>query len=127
MPPKNWAYRMVGGFGIAVIVLAYPLQQELDQSIARGKLQPSTYPLTKAVEEALVEHIEKTPDVELVASGRPSTLHDKADVVIFLMTPHALPETYGQELVAIVRREMEDSELAVEVHCLQQAREIPSP
>ena len=83
--------------------------------------------MTKAVEEALVEHIKKKPDVELVASGRPSTLHDKADVVVFLMTPHALPETYGQELTEIVRREMEDPELVVEVHCLQQAGEIPSP
>jgi hypothetical protein len=93
----------------------------LQRNIEQGKPQPANYPLTKAVEEAVVEHIERTPDVDLVAAGRPSSLHAKADVVIVVMSPKPLPESFGDELVAIVRREMEDEELAVKVHCLQEA------
>ncbi len=118
---RRWVYRVLGILGIAVIAMAVPLHLALERNIEQGKPQPANYPLTKAVEEALVEHIERTPDVELVAAGRPSSLHATADVVIIVMSPRDLPESFGDELTEIVRREMEDEELVVRVHCLQEA------
>ena len=35
--------------------------------------QPRTYPLTKAIDEAMVDFIERAPEIELVASGRALT------------------------------------------------------
>ncbi len=118
---RHWVYRTLGILGIAVIALAYPLARSLERTIEQGKPQPATYPLTKAVEEAVVEHVERLPEVELLAAGRPASLHDEADVVIIVTSPRSLPESFGDEIIEIVRREMEDEELVVEVHCLQEA------
>lgn len=118
---RRWVLRMVGIFGIAIIVLGFPLGRALEKNIDQGKPQPNSYPLTRAVAEALVEYIERTPELQIVAAGRPSALHANSDVVIVLTTPYSLPESYAEELVKIVRREMDDPSLIVEVHCLQEA------
>ena len=69
----------------------------------------------------MVEYIEKTPDLELIASGRPSSDRDQADVILVLASPDPLSELYAQHLIGIVRREMDDDLLVVKVHCLQEA------
>jgi uncharacterized membrane protein len=118
---RMWVFRMVGIFVILLIVLAFPLQRALQKNIDTGKAQPNHYPLTMAVTEALVEYIEKTPDLELIASGRPSSLQDQADVVLVLASPDPLSESYADKLIEIVRREMDDKTLSVKVHCLREA------
>ncbi len=118
---RRWVKRALGVLGIAVIALAIPLGLALERNIEQGRPQPATYPLTKSVEEAVVKHIKRNPGVALVAAGRPASLHDTADVVVVVTSPRPLPESFGDELIEIVRREMEDEELAVEVHCLQAA------
>jgi hypothetical protein len=77
--------------GLVVLALAYPLARSLDRTIEQGKPQPATYPLTKAVEEAVVEYVKRTPEVDLLAAGRPASMHDKADVVIVLTSPRPVP------------------------------------
>ena len=118
---RLWVFRTVGIFGIVLIVLAFPLQRALQRNIDTGKTQPNSFPLTMAVLESLVEYIEKTPDLELIASGRPSSIHDEADVVLVLASPSPLSESYADELIRIVRREMDDESLLVKVHCLREA------
>ena len=118
---RLWVFRMVGIFGLLLIVLAFPLQRALQRNIDTGKAQPNNFPLTMEVTEALVEYIEKTPNLELIASGRPSSPQDQADVVLVLASPSPLSESYADELIAIVRREMDDETLVVKVHCLQEA------
>jgi len=118
---KLWVFRTVGVFGILLIVLAFPLQRALQRNIDTGKAQPNSFPLTAAVQEALVEYIEKTPKLELIASGRPSSEHDEADVVLVLASPSPLSESYADELIRIVRHEMDNEELLVKVHCLREA------
>ena len=118
---RLWVFRMVGIFGILLIVLAFPLQRALQRNIDTGKPQPNTFPLTAAVTEALVEYIEKRPDLELIASGRPSSEQDQADVVLVLASPSPLSQSYAEELIEIVRREMGDQSLSVKVHCLLEA------
>jgi len=118
---KLWVFRTVGIFGILLIVLAFPLQRALQRNIDTGKAQPNSFPLTAAVQEALVKYIEKTQDLELIASGRPSSEHDEADVVLVLASPSPLSESYADELIRIVRHEMDDESLLVKVHCLREA------
>lgn len=118
---RRWVIRVLVVFGSAIVALALPLEQALQRHIDRGKPQPRSYPLTSAVQNALEAHLRKTPDVDLVASGIPSSLDAEADVVIFLTTPKPLSESYADELTKIVRMEFGDPSLVVKVHCLQEA------
>ncbi len=118
---RRWVYRAAAVIGTSLIVLAIPLQFGLQKLIEQGKSQPTNYPLTKIVEHSLVEYIERTPGVQLVASGRPSTLHSESDVVIVLSSPKRLRPEYAAQLIEICRREMGDPDLVVEVHCFLDA------
>ncbi|MHC4986224.1 MAG: hypothetical protein ACYTFO_08735, partial [Planctomycetota bacterium] len=60
-------------------------------------------------------------DVEIIAGGQPASQHARSDVVLILTSPHKLPNDYADQLVEIVRREMANPSLVVEVHCLQEA------
>ncbi len=117
---RRWVFRTVSAFGLVLIALAFPLQRALDRNIDFGKPQPNHYPLTKATEDAVSKYVAATPDLDLISSGRPSSEHDKSDVILFLSSPNPLPESYKMKLVEIVRREMGDETLVVEVHCLQE-------
>ncbi len=118
---RRWVYPTLGILGVTVTILAFPLGRALERNIEQGKPQPATYPLTKAVEEAVVEYIKRTPEVDLLAAGRPASMHHKADVVIVLTSPRSLSESFGDEIVEIVQREMDDEDLVVEIHCLREA------
>ena len=106
---------------LAVLTLSYPLHLRLNDRIDAGQTQPRTYPLAKVTEDALVDFIEKTPDVELVSSGRPSTLNDRVDVVLVVSSMEPLPREFADELVRICREKMDDAELVVDVHCFLNA------
>ena len=56
----------------------------LMRSVVQAKPQPMTFPLARVVTEALEDHIEDQPDVELIASGRPSSPQNDSDVVLIL-------------------------------------------
>jgi hypothetical protein len=70
--------------------------------------------------EALEDHIDDEPDIELISAGRPSSPHDKSDVILLLGAPRDLDPAYANQLIAIVRREMKNEKLVVEVHCLRE-------
>jgi uncharacterized hydrophobic protein (TIGR00271 family) len=118
---RRWVYRIVTAIFISLIVLAFPLQNGLERLIDQGKSKPATYPTTEALDNALVAFIERTPEVELVLSGRPSALYDRADVVIILSSPEPLPRSFADALTEICRNEMGDPQLVVEVHCFLDA------
>ena len=117
---KRWVMRVVATLGIAAIAFLIPLQRALDRSLVEAKPQPATYPLARSVIEALEAHIEQDQQLELIAAGRPSSPHDPTDVVVILGTPGGLDPEFGRELIDIVHRTMEDSSLAVEVHCIRE-------
>lgn len=119
---RRWVLRVSVILGLSLAVLVAPLQRSLNHLIDQGRAQPTTYPLTKALDRALVNFIESyAADVELVVSGRPSALYDRADVVLVLSSPHPLPKTFAYQLQQICRDEMEEPELVVEVHCFLDA------
>lgn len=118
---RRWVFRITTAMCLAVLTLSYPLHLRLNDRIDAGQTQPRTYPLAKVTEDALVDFIEKTPDVELVSSGRPSTLNDRVDVVLVVSSMEPLPREFADELVRICREKMDDAELVVDVHCFLNA------
>lgn len=118
---RRWAFRISTAILVILLVLAYPLQLQLNERIDQGQTQPRNYPLTQLTEQALGDFLERSPEIELVASGRPSTLHDKADVVLVLSSPQPLSSSFKDELVEICRMQMQNAELVVEVHCFLDA------
>jgi uncharacterized hydrophobic protein (TIGR00271 family) len=117
---RIWVFRTVAVLGVAALLFCVPLQIALMRSLLEAKPQPTTYPLARKVIEALEDHIEDEPDIELIAAGRPSSLHDESDVVLWLGAPRDLDREYSKELIEIVRREMKDNTLVVEVHCIRE-------
>ncbi|MGI9471728.1 MAG: TIGR00341 family protein [Rubripirellula sp.] len=118
---RRWVYRITTIMGVTLILLAIPLQRSLDRLIELGKPQPVSYPLTKSVDDALWKYLRQKPGIEIVASGRPSSLFDRADVVIVLSAPEPIDRDFAEGLVDICRTEMSAPELAVEIHCFLNA------
>ena len=79
-----------------------------------------TYPLPWVVTEALEKYIEKDPDIQLIAAGRPASPHETSDVVMILGAPRDLEPEYAGKLIEVVRREMEDDTLVIEVHAIRE-------
>ena len=104
-----------------MILLAIPLQRSLNRLIELGKPQPVSYPLTKSVDDALWRYLRQKPGIEIVASGRPSALSDRADVVIVLSAPEPIDRDFAEGLVDVCRHEMSAPDLAVEIHCFLNA------
>ncbi len=122
---RHWVYWISGLLGIAILALVFPLGRSLVRNIEQGRPQPASYPLTKAVQEAIMKFLRHRPEVELVAAGRPASLHAKADVIVIVASPHPLPKSFGDAIVEIVRRTMKDDQLVVKVHCLREAWQSP--
>ena len=117
---RVWVLRTDAALGVAAVAFGVPLQMALMKSVVQAKPQPTTFPLARVVTEALEDHIEDQPDVELIASGRPSSPQDDSDGVLILGAPRDLDREYAAELIEIVRREMRDDTLVVEVHCIRE-------
>jgi hypothetical protein len=71
--------------------------------------------LTQAVAEAVEDYVRTLPDVRIVAAGRPGSMFADSDVEIFLTSPRPMPRAYADRIVEIVRREMDDPELVIDV------------
>jgi uncharacterized hydrophobic protein (TIGR00271 family) len=117
---RTWVFRTAAIFGVLVIGFIVPLQLALMRSAAEVKPQPMTYPLPWVVTEALEGYIEKDPDIQLIAAGRPASPHETSDVVMILGAPRDLEPEYARELIEVVRREMEDDSLVIEVHAIRE-------
>jgi uncharacterized membrane protein len=117
---RIWVFHTTAVLGVAAIVFCVPLQLALMRSLVEAKPQPTTFPLARVVTEALQDYVEDEPDVEILAAGRPSSPHDESDVILLLGAPRDLEREYAQELIEIVRREMKNDSLVVEVHCIRE-------
>lgn len=123
---RRWVVGTVALLAIAAIALLVPLQLSLLQGLLQGKPQPNLYPLSRSVIEALKDHVEENPDVEILSAGRPSSRHHPSDVVLLLGAPYDLDRDYAEELIQIVRREMGNPKLKVEVHCVRELWQVTS-
>ena len=120
-PSGPWVYRMIAVLGFAVLLLLYPLGQSLERTIDLGKPQPRSFPLSKQLDDAIHRYVEKDPEVHIIATGRPGSPHDKADVLIILSSATPLPRSYADKLKKLVRQQLDDLTAVVAVHCLQES------
>ncbi len=120
-PSGPWVYRMIAVLGFAVLLLLYPLGQSLERTIDLGKPQPRYFPLSKQLDDAIHRYVEKDPEVHIIATGRPGSPHDKADVLIILSSATPLPRSYADKLKKLVRQQLDDLTAVVAVHCLQES------
>ncbi len=117
---RRWVLRTASLFGISVMVACIPLHRALQQSLVETKPQPRAFPLAKSVMDALEDRIESQPNVSLITAGRPSSQRVPSDVVVVIGTTGDLEPAFGDELIGIVRREMLDDTLVVDIHCVNQ-------
>jgi uncharacterized hydrophobic protein (TIGR00271 family) len=117
---RTWVLRLGVIMSAIAIAISIPLYFALQHSILQARPMPMSYPLARSVLEALEEYIDQQPNVELLTAGRPSLSLDNTDVQLVLGVPYNLDSSYAQALIDIVRREMEDDTLSVEVHCIKE-------
>jgi hypothetical protein len=97
-----------------------PLHFALQRSVLAPQAQPRYFPLAAPVVDALERRVAGSDEVELIAAGHPSSPHRHAYVVIVLGASHDLDPQYASALIDLVRREMRDDDIRVEVRCLRQ-------
>ncbi|WDE95870.1 TIGR00341 family protein [Lentisphaera profundi] len=116
---NTWVYKAIGALATILVVFAVPLGLELERNIKLGKPTPNLYPVAKNVTTSIIHYIETLPDVELLLHGRPGSEADPTDVMIILASSVRMPKVYIDELTRIVRRQMGDENLIIEVHALR--------
>jgi uncharacterized hydrophobic protein (TIGR00271 family) len=124
---RFWVFRIVIIFGTAVILVCVPLQHALMQSLVATKPQPKSYPLAKTVMDTLEDRVESEPGVQLISAGRPSSHFASADVILVLGSTADPDPALADTLIDLVRQQMEDDSLKVEVHCVKELWQQTSP
>ncbi|MGI9242453.1 MAG: hypothetical protein ACR2RV_16765 [Verrucomicrobiales bacterium] len=112
-------YDLVLFGGVAIFAMAIiPLQHQLFRSLVETKPQLRTFPLAKAVLDAIEERAEAGPGVRLISAGAPSSQLAYADVVIIRVATGKADPKLADELTTVVREKIDDDSLVVEVHCV---------
>ncbi|MEA3275641.1 MAG: DUF389 domain-containing protein [Pseudomonadota bacterium] len=97
---------------VLLLVIAGPLSTALVAQLEQGKNVPLAHPVTTAVSRALYERVAQDEGVEIMFMGRPRA---QRRVMIHIASRDELPPSYANELRKIVRDEMDDPELTVNV------------
>jgi uncharacterized membrane protein len=112
--PRHRRRAVVGRWSLVVLLLALagPLSETLVAQLEEGKSVALAYPVTRAVQRAVVERVTQDEGVELMFIARPRAEHR---VMIHVASRDELPLSYSNELRKIVRDVMGDPELIVTV------------
>jgi uncharacterized hydrophobic protein (TIGR00271 family) len=112
--PRHRRWAVVGRWSLVVVLLALagPLSETLVAQLDEGKSVALAYPVTRAVQRAVLERITQDEGVELMFIARPRAEHR---VMIHVASRDELPLSYANELRKIVQDVMDDPELVVNV------------
>ena len=113
-PPRHRRRAQLGRWSLVVLLLALagPLSETLIVQLEAGKSVALAYPVTKAVQRAVLERVTQDEGVELMFIARPRAEHR---VMIHVASRDELPLSYANELRKIVRDAMDDPNLVVNV------------
>ncbi|MFK7776758.1 MAG: DUF389 domain-containing protein [Gimesia sp.] len=117
---RKWVFQTVTVLVTTVVLLCVPLHYALMKNLVDAKPQSMTYPLATSVMNSLEQRLAKENDVVLISAGMPSSPNDETDVILILGTPHHLEQNIAKELINIVKREMLDDTLIIEIHCIRE-------
>ncbi|MCD4737093.1 MAG: TIGR00341 family protein [Bacteroidales bacterium] len=98
---------------VAVMLLLFgPMSKSLMSTIAEGKNVTASYPVTTAVARAVQDRVHQDEDVEVILMARSRSEHG---VIIHIASKNDLPKSYAREIKQIVRQEMNDPDIPVQV------------
>jgi uncharacterized hydrophobic protein (TIGR00271 family) len=95
---------------VVLLLLCIPLAIFLNQQMDEGRAQPLGHPVTRAVSQALLAHVEQDADVRVMFMARSSV---RPVVVIYLATRRTLTKEYLEGVRQVVRSKTDDPELDV--------------
>ena len=100
--------------GLVMILLALfaPMSNRLLNKINEGKNVTIAYPVTSAVSRAVNERINQEEEIEIMYMARGRS---EPGVIIHLASKRNLPYTIAEDLKLIVREEMNDPNIPVQV------------
>jgi len=126
---RLWVSRAVLGLSICLVAISIHLVSEFAKQIHEGRATPIALSVTNATRERLLKHVMDDPDVRILLIGRPGIPReiDPIDVGIIISSEHPLPRSYGEELAAIVRDEMQNPDLEIRVECVANNWAEPAP
>ncbi len=98
---------------VAVILMLFaPMSKSLISTIAEGKNVTASYPVTTAVARAVKERVHQDEDVEVILMARSRS---EPGVIIHIASRNDLPKSYASEIKEIVRHEMNDPDIPIQV------------
>ncbi len=98
---------------VAVMLLLFgPMSKTLMSTIAEGKNVTASYPVTTAVARAVNERVHQDEDVEVILMARSRS---EPGVIIHIASRNDLPKSYASEIKQIVRQEMHDPDIPIQV------------
>ena len=111
---RNRIIARLGHIGLILILLSLfaPMSLSLISTIQEGKNVTVAYPVTRAVARAVKERVKQDGGVEVMYMARDRS---ERGVIIHLASTKNLSETYADELKQIVRQEMNDPNIPVQV------------
>jgi hypothetical protein len=100
--------------GLVAIMLSLfaPMSKSLMSTITEGKNVTASYPVTTAVARAVKERVHQDEDVEVILMARSRS---ERGVIIHIASRNDLPKSYAAEIKEIVRQEMRDPDMPVQV------------
>ena len=111
--------RLASAALVAVLLLfSIPLGTSLAGRINAGSVRPIGYPVKRTVARAIRARIDQEKDVDLMFMARAAA---EEMVVIYVASENDVPRQLSDDLVRIVRDEMEDDELGVLVFAVRLA------
>ena len=106
---------------LATLLLTFPLSQGFVSRLRKGVAQAPAAPVSQDTYDAIQSHVDRTSGVSLVFGvRRQSSLDRPVDYRIVVASQSPLPRSFADEIVNIVRTEMADDTLRVEVIAVPQ-------
>jgi uncharacterized hydrophobic protein (TIGR00271 family) len=100
------------GLVVVILLLFAPMSKSLMSTLIEGKNVTAAYPVTTAVARAVKERVHQDEDVEVILMARSRS---EPGVIIHIASRNDLPKSYATEIKQIVRQEMNDPDIPVQV------------
>lgn len=97
---RRWARLVFAALVVLLGVLAAPLSFQLTSQIEVGRSEALTFPVTRAVSEALFDFVDRDEDVDITFLARSSV---KDATFVHIASRRELPPAYAENLRKIVR------------------------
>ena len=119
-PRRFWVRHVVAGLMVCVLLMTIPLVSKFMEHVREGRNAPFALAVTNELREAIIDHIDQKPGIEILFLGRAGTDREThpVDVGIILSSEKPLPRSEADELIQLIHDTMQNPELRVRVECV---------